>query len=121
MPAQPVREPALADYIARKGLRQISEPDGRSGWTWRQDPDMRRKFERGLEQGPFPGGPVAVETPIVHVMGDRSHVVLHPVETPLAADVPRIVIPDCGHHVMLDQPLALVAVLRALLAVWPQA
>ncbi len=27
-------------------------------------------------------------------------------------DVPWIVIPDAGHHVMVDQPLALVAALR---------
>ena len=27
---------------------------------------------------------------------------------------PTIVVPDSGHHVMLDQPLALVAVLRTL-------
>jgi hypothetical protein len=33
--------------------------------------------------------------------------------------VPRIVIPDSEHHIMVDQPLALVAALRTLLAVWP--
>jgi pimeloyl-ACP methyl ester carboxylesterase len=34
-------------------------------------------------------------------------------------DTPQIVIPDSEHHIMVDQPLALVAALRALLAVWP--
>jgi len=32
---------------------------------------------------------------------------------------PQIAIPDSEHHVMVDQPLALVAALRALLATWP--
>jgi pimeloyl-ACP methyl ester carboxylesterase len=32
--------------------------------------------------------------------------------------VPTIVIPDSEHHIMVDQPLALVAALRSLLAVW---
>ena len=38
---------------------------------------------------------------------------------PLGPEVPLFAIPDCGHHVMIDQPLALVAALRALLSVWP--
>jgi pimeloyl-ACP methyl ester carboxylesterase len=32
---------------------------------------------------------------------------------------PRIAIPEADHHVMIDQPLAFVAALRALLAAWP--
>ena len=32
---------------------------------------------------------------------------------------PDIVIPEAEHHVMIDQPLAFVAALRALLAAWP--
>lgn len=34
-------------------------------------------------------------------------------------NVPSIAIPDSEHHIMVDQPLALVAALRTLLAVWP--
>jgi pimeloyl-ACP methyl ester carboxylesterase len=45
----------------------------------------------------------------------------------MAAEMARLVpgglpvaaLPDAGHHPMLDQPLALVAALRTLLAVWP--
>jgi pimeloyl-ACP methyl ester carboxylesterase len=36
-------------------------------------------------------------------------------------DAPWIVIPDAGHHVMVDQPLALVAALRTLLECWQPA
>jgi pimeloyl-ACP methyl ester carboxylesterase len=32
---------------------------------------------------------------------------------------PVIDIPDAGHHPMLDQPLALLAGLRTLFALWP--
>ena len=39
--------------------------------------------------------------------------------TPLPDDILEIAIPDSAHHVMVDQPLALVAALRSLLAVWP--
>ena len=34
---------------------------------------------------------------------------------------PSIVIPEAEHHVMIDQPLAFVSALRALLATWPAA
>ena len=32
---------------------------------------------------------------------------------------PEVEIPEAHHHIMIDQPLALVAALRSLLAVWP--
>jgi pimeloyl-ACP methyl ester carboxylesterase len=37
----------------------------------------------------------------------------------LAPGSPHIVIPEAEHHVMIDQPLAFVAALRALLTAWP--
>ena len=37
----------------------------------------------------------------------------------IPADAPQVMIPDSEHHIMVDQPLALVAALRALLAAWP--
>ena len=37
----------------------------------------------------------------------------------LGPDVFEIAIPDSHHHVMIDQPLALVSALRILLATWP--
>jgi hypothetical protein len=34
---------------------------------------------------------------------------------------PWIVIPDAGHHVMVDQPLALLAALRSVMECWQPA
>jgi pimeloyl-ACP methyl ester carboxylesterase len=39
----------------------------------------------------------------------------------IPADTPQIVIPDSEHHIMVDQPLALVAAIRAVLATWAAA
>ena len=39
----------------------------------------------------------------------------------IAPGSPYVVIPEAEHHVMIDQPLAFVAALRALLAAWPAA
>jgi pimeloyl-ACP methyl ester carboxylesterase len=37
----------------------------------------------------------------------------------IPAPAPHVVLPDSEHHVMVDQPLALVAAMRAMLATWP--
>ena len=39
----------------------------------------------------------------------------------IAPGSPYVEIPEAEHHVMIDQPLAFVAALRALLAAWPAA
>jgi pimeloyl-ACP methyl ester carboxylesterase len=39
----------------------------------------------------------------------------------IAPNSPYVEIPEAEHHVMIDQPLAFVAALRALLAAWPVA
>ena len=36
----------------------------------------------------------------------------------LGGHVPVTLIPDAGHHIMLDQPIALIAVLQTLLGQW---
>jgi hypothetical protein len=37
----------------------------------------------------------------------------------IPASAPRVALPDSEHHVMVDQPLALVAAMRTILATWP--
>ena len=37
----------------------------------------------------------------------------------IAPGSPYVEIPEAEHHVMIDQPIAFVAALRALLAAWP--
>jgi pimeloyl-ACP methyl ester carboxylesterase len=39
----------------------------------------------------------------------------------IALGLPYVEIPKAEHHLMIDQPLAFVAALRALLAAWPAA
>ncbi|HTZ66964.1 MAG TPA: alpha/beta hydrolase, partial [Roseiarcus sp.] len=39
----------------------------------------------------------------------------------IAPGSPYVEIPEAEHHVMIDQPLAFIASLRALLAAWPAA
>ena len=59
------------------------------------------------------------------LFGDRSKLMndrrLDLIRLHTPADAPWIVIPDAGHHIMVDQPLALIAALRTLLEAWQPA
>ena len=117
----------IADFIARGSLKRVPLPEAEEGtgegWTWRFDPALWTKLDRtGMEDLSAQG----VTTPMVHVIGDRStiirrHLALAHNRGRIPLGVPQIVIPDSEHHIMIDQPIALISVLRALLATWAPA
>jgi pimeloyl-ACP methyl ester carboxylesterase len=128
MPPQPAGNPFIADFIARRSLKRAPLPNGEKGpdgtgegWTWRFDPNMWAKLTR--EQAFGERVSVGeVTTPMVHLYGAKSRIVEHRragAPSPFPPGMIEIEIPDSHHHVMIDQPLALVAAIRALLAAWP--
>jgi pimeloyl-ACP methyl ester carboxylesterase len=108
VPDQPVLS-YIADHVAATSIRQV---DG--GWTWKWDPPI---FARKVPQEPltrldcrvalFRAEYGMVSAAMSDVMYDR-----------LGRVAPVVEIPVAGHHVMLDQPIALVAALRTLLSDW---
>jgi pimeloyl-ACP methyl ester carboxylesterase len=122
MPPQSCENAYIADFIARRSLTRAPLDGGGEGWTWRFDPKMWSKLDKSaLETLLVPPGPRA---PMVHIIGENSAIIAKASDTPkrrLPADVRSFVIPDSEHHVMIDQPLALVAALRGLLLHWPPA
>jgi pimeloyl-ACP methyl ester carboxylesterase len=122
MPPQPAGNPFIADFIARRSLKRAPMPDGSGeGWTWRFDPEMWNKLDRSSMGQPAPKN---IATPMVHIYGAKSRIIEHRkngAPTPFPPDLIEIEIPDAHHHIMIDQPLALVAAIRALLAAWPPA
>jgi len=129
MPPQPAGNPYIADFIARRSLKKVplpnneKGPDGSGeGWTWRFDPNMWAKLNRDQDMRGEGAPPTDVKTPMVHIYGAKSRIVEHRkagAPSPFPAGMIEIEIPDAHHHIMIDQPLALVAALRALLAAWP--
>ena len=115
-PPGAAREPGLLQHVARHALMQVVGPNGAAGYSWRADPAYWKKFERGIEQGPY-AQPLRPRVRTAHLIAEQSDVAT--AILPLDREVTRILLPDCGHHVMLDQPLVLAAALRTLLAVWP--
>jgi len=109
LPPQDVVLPYVADHVARGSLRAVE-----GGWTWAFDPEFFGSRLRLRDLLPD------VAVPITLLRCEHGLV-----SAEMAADMaglvpgrlPVVELPDSGHHPMLDQPLALVAVLRTLLAV----
>ena len=123
MPPQPAGNPFIADFIARRSLKRAPLADGSGeGWTWRFDPRMWEKLDR-TGMIPLAGAGERMVTPMAHIYGAQSRILQRRRESaepwPFPPGMIEIEIPDSQHHVMIDQPLALVAALRALLAAWP--
>ncbi|HEY8614932.1 alpha/beta hydrolase [Phenylobacterium sp.] len=120
MPPQPAENAYIADFIARRSLKRAPLPDGSGeGWTWRFDPTMWEKLDR---TGMGPDLARQGETPMVHIYGSKSVIIQRRQngERPFFPEgLLEIEIPDSHHHIMIDQPLALVAAIRAILATWP--
>jgi len=120
MPPQPAGNAYIADFIARRSLKEVP-----GGWTWRFDPNMWAKLNRDNDlRRDTAGAGDNIRVPMVHIYGAKSRIVEHRkagAPSPFPAGMPEIEIPDSHHHIMIDQPLALVAALRSLFAVWAPA
>jgi pimeloyl-ACP methyl ester carboxylesterase len=112
IPAQPCENWYLVDHVARHSLHETPE-----GWTWKFDPHL---FTHTLIQ--LREQLASVRCRIALLRGEHSVVV--PPDTAdymydlMGRNAPVVSIPEAHHHVILDQPLALVTALRTLLADW---
>ncbi|MDP3740238.1 MAG: alpha/beta hydrolase [Hyphomonadaceae bacterium] len=124
-PPQPCENHYAMDYIARWSLKKAPLPDGPNGekmgdgWVWKFDPSIWQRF---VVSRPPQELLKATRCRIALMKGDKSALWEEDVEEYmrdlLNRQVPFIVIPEARHHVMLDQPLAVVAALRTLLQEW---
>lgn len=108
VPFQP-GDPWTMQHVAETSVQQVS-----GGWSWKFDP---RAFEADIFQ-PMPTRALACRS--AYLRAEHGLV-----DAPAAARIGRALgraivvdVPAAGHHVMLDQPLALVAAIRVLLAAW---
>jgi pimeloyl-ACP methyl ester carboxylesterase len=120
MPPQGCKNDFIADFIARRSLKRAPLDGGGEGWTWKFDPFLWGKLDRSAMQVMMDA--VGRTTPMVHIYGEHSLIIRRQAEGGrgrVPDDVHRIVIPDSEHHIMVDQPLALVTALRGVLSYWP--
>jgi pimeloyl-ACP methyl ester carboxylesterase len=110
---RPVPDQPMLGYIAEHvAATSVREVDG--GWTWKWDPHV---FERGLPLAPHTRLDCRVAL-FRAEHGILSAEMSEALYDGLGRVAPVIEIPVAGHHVMLDQPIALVAALRTLLSDW---
>jgi len=113
IPEQNCAAPYVLDYVGRHSVKQV---DG--GWTWKFDENFSpRQNEADAD---WAASVLArINLPVTFIYGDRSAVVsrahAHAIMGHVRDGRGPIAIPQSHHHVMLDQPLALVAALRAIL------
>ena len=114
MPPQDCENQYITDYIARTS---ITETDG--GWSWKFDPDVMGSRRFGE---PFHEELRALNCRAALIYGANSALVTRRtaayMSTLMGPSAPLVEIPEAHHHVMLDQPLAFVAALRAILDGW---
>lgn len=110
MPPQPCANDFIVDGIARTSFRSVE-----GGFAWAFDPlmggritltDSRMNLRRA-------------QVPVAMLYGDDSLIVTDAILEGLRRDAPAmplIGIPGAGHHIMLDQPIATAAAIRAVIA-----
>lgn len=114
MPPQECANQWFVDHIARHSLVQDEH-----GWHWRFDPEIFAGPEGAAQIVRFEGDLDEAGCPWAVVMGDRSYLAAGAREAFEGRSGTRLrMVPDAAHHVMLDQPLALLATLQDLLANW---
>jgi pimeloyl-ACP methyl ester carboxylesterase len=113
MPPQPCENRYIIDHVARHSLRRVP-----GGWTWKFDPRVFIRFSLR----PMSDYLAAVRCRVALFRGEFSYLV--PPGTGeymyelLDRNAPVVEIPQAHHHLILDQPLAFIAALRAILADW---
>jgi pimeloyl-ACP methyl ester carboxylesterase len=114
-PPQPCDNHWMIDQIARESLKPV---DG--GWTWRFDPFLWNAFDFGSAQD-LPGR-LSMPSAVVRgaqswLMGPRTW---NHMRTLFPASTAFVTVPQARHHLMLDEPIAVIATLDALLSAWGQ-
>ena len=110
LPADDASLPYVRQHLAEGSIHQVGDV-----WTWKFDPKifLRSRME--------PEELAQAVCDVALIRGERGMAttdITDVVAERLGRDVPVTVIRDAGHHIMLDQPIALTAVLQTLLGQW---
>lgn len=113
IPDQPVNCPFYLDHIAQHSIREVP-----GGWRWKFDPaaltqPRRLDYIQDLRDMRCPAALMWGELSERFDMACRQDT-----RASLGGVLPLVEIANARHHIMLDEPLALVAALRTQLANW---
>jgi pimeloyl-ACP methyl ester carboxylesterase len=108
-PPQPCHGLYIADFIARASIRQVNV-EGRTAWTWRFD------FDDVWLALPKVSCRLALVRGELSTLTSPSQLLAMQRNSP--PGTLALSIPAAHHHMMVDQPLALVTALRAIFSAW---
>jgi pimeloyl-ACP methyl ester carboxylesterase len=117
MPEQECENNFLVEHIGRHSLMREDE-----GWTWKFDGNAmhRRRFSE-----PYHAYLAQVKCRTALIYGEKSELVTSDtaeyMTSLMAPGSPVIGIPEAQHHLTLDQPMAFVTAVRAVLYAWRKA
>lgn len=113
MPPQNCVHHYIVDGIARSSLSAVEE-----GYNWTFDTGVGRNMTTHDVRAHLsrPSRPIAI------IYGEQSQIVTPAILDGQRRDIslgtPVIGIPEAGHHVMLDQPIATAVALRSIVHLW---
>jgi pimeloyl-ACP methyl ester carboxylesterase len=112
LPEQPGIDAGYLEHLARHSLREVA-----GGYSWKFDPKLPTVSER---EGNVSQRMGEVTVRVDYLCGEHSRIVdlarAQRIVHSFREGLGPVVIPNAHHHLMLDQPIALVSALRALLA-----
>ncbi|HET9076978.1 MAG TPA: alpha/beta hydrolase [Acidimicrobiales bacterium] len=111
VPEQPALLPYVVEHVKQHSVRQVE-----GGWTWKFDPAF---FDNIGEVGADTLASIPCRVAVLRAENGlvTPEVGQHMYKL-LGRTAPVIEVPLAYHHVMLDQPIALVTAVRSLLADW---
>ncbi len=115
LPEQPERYPPLREYLARASLKQV---DG--GWTWKFDPTLFDWLEMGSDQADrF----LSMRCRSAVVLGEHSEdegAQDADYMASISPELPVFCIPGTHHHMMFEEPMAVVTAIKGIVLAWRQ-
>jgi pimeloyl-ACP methyl ester carboxylesterase len=112
VPEQHCAAAYVLDHVASHSLKEVA-----GGWTWKFDENFSPRHNEADAQ--WLSVLARIRAPATFIYGDRSAVVSRAHAHAIVKHLPNargpIAIPQAHHHVLLDQPLSLVAALKGVL------
>lgn len=116
LPEQPVRHPEVLRYIAEQSLREVE-----GGWTWRFDPTLFDYLEMGIDQRDKWAGLACRNALVLGELSEDDGAFGAPYMLEASGGtLPVFAIPGAYHHLMFDEPLAVVAAIKGIVLSWLQ-
>ena len=114
LPEQPVRYPEALRYLATQSLRQVE-----GGWTWKFDPSLFDHLEMGMDQRDKFAGLLCRSAVLLGEQSADEGAWAGPYMAEITdGALPIFSIPGTHHHLMFDEPLAVVAAIKGTLLGW---